>query len=91
MPERAADLQAGHIRRREVDNDKVERRFFGLPQRCFAVADRVAAIAIEREMRADGLAQAGFVFDEENAFRRSGSGGINRAGRGCKGQAIKTA
>ncbi len=89
MPQRAADLRPRDVRRPQIHDDQIEGRFSRLLQRRFAVADRIAAIAVEREVRADGFAQTGFMFDEQHAFRSCGSG--NHGEQDCKREAIKSA
>ena len=69
----AADFEAVHAREHEVEQDQVELLLESCLHRGFTVADGVDLVARVRKQVDQSLAQAGFVFDHENAHRRAPS------------------
>ena len=63
----AADLHAVEPRQHEIEHDEIERIAQPRLDARDAVADRGHLVTVAREQIDDAIAQAGFVFDHEDA------------------------
>jgi hypothetical protein len=69
-------FHARHLRQAEVDDADIERHFAPHVQAFFTVLRGIHRIAFALQARGQGLAQRGFVFDEQDSHGNSSEMGI---------------